>query len=430
MSVILGILVRYINELHYNTGMEANLSLEDQFRLPLVQDLLEENKRITARLSTKLPDSKIENLTVPHTFEHKLLMAPGEHNGIFYSKESIMAKVEIADGVQLFLDHKDSTGEGAQNWVGSIDNPVYELIGDQGEGMYGDLIIVDKPSAQKLAAGAKLGISPTIDFDRTDFGDTTSASDLMWKSFSLVSGPAIRATMLNSKLNKTGDPMEPAKTFPYKQTVRMEKEGTPVTETIELSDEKAVELLEKKDTDIKELRKVNKELTEKLEKFETTQKEGLVANLTANEFLVGRLEAAEMEERAKALMEKSPEILEEVKGVIGDHARLQEFKDFVKTFRTENKDKNIKDAALSWAEQATKPAPAKLGVEAVSVPAVPTAPVVPAAKDGSAELQAASLVGTPTEPQKQTAELSEGHTDADKAMFNSMYSQIFPEVPL
>ena len=32
--------------------MEGELSLEDQFKLPLVKDLLEENQRITARLST------------------------------------------------------------------------------------------------------------------------------------------------------------------------------------------------------------------------------------------------------------------------------------------------------------------------------------------------------------------------------------------
>ena len=352
-------------------------------------------------------------------------MAPGEHNEIFYSKEAIMAKVDIADGVQLFLDHKDTVGEGAQNWVGSIANPVYELAGDQGEGMYGDLVIVDKPSAQKLAAGAKLGVSPTIDFDRTDFGATTSASDLMWKSFSLVSSPAIRATMLNSKQGPKGGAqmVEKVKTFPYKHTVRMEKENTPVMETIELSDEKAVELLTKRDTDIKDLQKVNKELTEKLEKFETAQKTELVSNLAANEFLVGRLEAAEIDTRSEDLMKKSPEILEEVGTVIGDHAKLQDFKQFIKTFRAENKDKSIKDAALAWNEQANKPAePAKLGVEP------PKTPVAPKAPDATAQLQAASLVGAPQSPKKQTVELSEGHTDADKALFNSMYKEIFPGV--
>lgn len=411
--------------------MEGKLSLEDQFKLPLVKDLLEENKRIQASLSTKLPDSKIENISVPYTFKHKLLMAPGEHNGIFYSKESIMAKVANAEDVQLFLDHKDSTGEGASNWVGSVNNPVYELAGDQGEGMYGDLVVVDKVSAQKLAAGAKLGVSPTIDFDRTDFGDTTSASDLMWKSFSLVSSPAIRATMLNSKPGpKGGAPMVEAKpkTFPYKHTVRMEKENTPVMETIELSDEKAVGLLEKRDTDIKELKKVNKELTEKLGKFETAQKKELVANLTANEFLVGRLEAAEIEDRTNSLMEKSPEILAEVGSVIGEHTKLQEFKQFIKTYRTENKDKSIKDAALSWAEQVNKPVAKDTGkMEIPSI--VPGKPKVPAAKEGSAELTEASLVGQPS-PQKTTAELANQSTEADKLMYNTMFKEMFPgEVP-
>ncbi len=404
--------------------MVEKLSLEDQLKLPIVMELLEENERITVSLSTKLPDSKIENLTVPHTFKDKLLMAPGTHNEITYSKEAIMAKVNIADGVQLFLDHKDTSGEGAQNWIGTIANPVYKL-GDQGEGMYGDLVIVDKVSAQKLAGGAKLGVSPTIDFDRTDFGCTTCASDLMWKSFSLVSSPAIRATMLNSKQKKTGElNMEPTKpkTFPYK--VELSKDNTPQTETIELSDEKAVELLTKRDTDIKELQKVKKELTEKLEKFETAQKTELTADLAANEFLVGRVEPSELEDRMKSLMEKSPEILQEVGAVIGDHANLQEFKQFIKTYQVENKDKSIKDAALAYTEQANKPEPAKLGVE-------PTAPAVPAkVPDATAQLAAASLVGAPQDPQKQTAELSSGQaTDADKDMFKTMHAQMFPGVP-
>ncbi len=396
--------------------MVEELSLKQQFELPLVQDLLEENKRITANLSTKLPDSRIENIKVPHVFKDKLLMTAGTHNGVFYSKEAIMAKVTLAEEVQLFLDHKDSQGEGALNWIGSITNPTFK-IGDQGEGMYGDLVVIDKVSAQKLAAGAKLGISPTIDFDRTDFGDTTSASDLHWKSFSLVSSPAIRATMLNSK---GGAPMaDPVKKFSYKHTVRMEKENTPVMETIELSDEKAVELLEKRDTDIKELKKQNKELAEKLDKFEVAQKTELVSNLAANEFLVGRLEAAEIEDRSKELMEKSPEILQEVGSVIGEHAQLQEFKQFLRKYSAENKDKSIKDAALAWAEKT--PEPAKLE----NTPAAPPTK----APEGKAELQAASLVGAPKLPdsQKHTAELAA--TDADKGILKTMYSQMFPGVP-
>ncbi len=401
--------------------MIEELSLEEQLNLPIVKDLIEENQRITARLSTKLPNSQIENIKIPHTFKDKLLMTPGTHNSIFYSKEAIMAKVETAEGAQLFLDHKDTTGEGASNWAGSIINPVWK-IGDQGEGMYGDLVIVDKVSAQKLAAGAKLGISPTIDFDRTDFGDTSSASDLHWKSFSLVSSPAIRATMLNSK---GGVPMEPktpqvAKTFPYKNTVRMEKENTPVMETIELSDEKAVELLTKRDTDIKELQKVNKELTEKLEKFEIAQKTELVSNLTCNEFLVGRLEAAEMEERKTSLMEKSADILEEVGGVIGEHAEMEQFKKFVKEYSVKNTGKTLSDAAAAWTVEKTK-GPAKLETG--------TPAIVPGkAPDSSAQLSEASLVGKPPESQKKnTAELAA--TDADKGMFNSMYKQMFHEVP-
>ncbi|KKK61091.1 hypothetical protein LCGC14_3017810, partial [marine sediment metagenome] len=158
-------------------------------------------------------------------------------------------------------------------------------------------------------------------------------------------------------------------------------------------------------------------------KIELERKTDLSAILAANEFLIGRITETELEDRAKTLMEKSPEILQEVGAVIGDHARLQEFKQFIKTYQVENKDKSIKDAALAWTEQTNKPAePAKLGVEPPKTPAVPKAP------DAHAELQAASLVGTPQEPQKQTVELSQGPTDADKAIQKQMHAQMFPEV--
>jgi len=384
--------------------MGQSLTLEQQFDLPLVKDLLDENRRITKNLSTKLPDNKIEDISVPFTFKHKLLMAPGTHNEIFYSKESIEAKVELAEGAQLYLDHKDTSGEGALNWIGSISNPVYEL-GDQGEGMYGDLIIVDKSSAQKLAAGAKLGISPTIDFDRTDFGETTSASDLNWKSFSLVSSPAIRATMLNS--NGGGKmPTEPVQKIPYKFPTKGDN-GETVMDTIQLSDKKAVEILTKRDAKISELEKANKDMAAKLEKFETAQKADLVANLAANEFLVGRLEANEYAERTKELMEKSPEILSEVGKVIGEHSELQKFKEFGRDFLSKNPGKTITDTALAWTAAKEK------GTATMD------------AAKGTATLENASLTKPAgTEPGRVISELGSGILQSDQDMYNMMVQDI------
>lgn len=393
--------------------MQHNLSLEEQFNLPLVKDLLEENKRITANLSTKIPDSKIENIKIPYVILRKLLLNEGEHNGVFYPKDEIMSKIQEADEASLILDHKDTAGEGASNWVGKIENPVW-AIGEQGEGMYGDLVIIDKPTAQKLAAGAKLGISPTIDFERNELGDRVVASDLSWKSFSLVISPAVRATMLNSK--NEGDVNMPGtdKKYPYKYPVKG-KEPAACMEQIDLSDEKALQLLTERDSRIAELETSNKELSAKLEKFETAQRSEMVENLTASEFLIGRLDPSELEARSGELMKKSPEILSELRAVIGDHAELQSYKQFVKDFLKKNKGKSIKDAAAAWSKQ--KPAgKGKLEEEEDANSDNETS-------KATSTLQAASLIKPNTEVDgRELSQLQKAPqvTEADIAMLNFM----------
>ncbi len=289
-------------------------------------------------------------------------MSEGEHNGVFYPKDEIQAKINLADNCSIILDHKDTEGEGVSHWVGRIENTHWD-IGSQGEGMYGDLIIVDKPIAQKLAAGAKWGVSPTIDFEKSELDDKVIASDLNWKSFSLVINPAIRATMLNSK--QEGGINMPEKTkladaelkMPYKYPKACMKkkddeedmpEDLPDGEMASIEVPKDVlEVLQGKDNSIKEL-------SEKLEKYQTAEKNELVANLAANEFLIGRLEAAEIDVRTKALMEKSAEILSELQSIIGDHAELQDYKSFIKSWLKSHEGKTIADAAAAWKKQKPK----------------------------------------------------------------------------
>ena len=192
----------------------AVLSLEKQYNLPLTQDLISENDRLRSLLSgTKLPDSQIEGITVPHIFEHKLLMKEGEYNGVFYPKVEILKKVEDAAEKGLVFDHLDTTqNEGASNWLGHVVNPVWDANGEDGEGLYGDLKILDKTCAQTLASGAKWGISPAIDYKKNEVGDKVIGTDLLWKSFSFVLSPAVRETMLNNLKKQKGDlNMEPDK---------------------------------------------------------------------------------------------------------------------------------------------------------------------------------------------------------------------------
>ena len=167
---------------------ETVLSLEEQFSLPLVADMVKENDRLRALLSkgTKLPDSQIEDITVPHVFKNKLLMKEGEFNGVYYPEEEILAQVEQANEKGLVYDHLDTSGQGASNYLGQVTNAHWNPSGEDGAGLYGDLKVVDKNCAQLLASGAKWGISPSIDYQKNDVDGKVVGTDLSWKSFSFV----------------------------------------------------------------------------------------------------------------------------------------------------------------------------------------------------------------------------------------------------
>ena len=109
------------------------LSLEQQFNLPLVKEVLAENEQLrqTQNLSgTKIPDNKIEKITIPYVIKNRLLMQEGDFNGVFYPKAEIMAAVEQANEKGLILDHLDTHDQGATAWAGQIQNPV-RTTGDQ-----------------------------------------------------------------------------------------------------------------------------------------------------------------------------------------------------------------------------------------------------------------------------------------------------------
>jgi len=318
------------------------MELQDQFELPLVKDLLEQNENLRTQSQlqsgTKIPDSKIENIKVPYTIKNKLLMNEGDHNGIFYPAEEIKSKTLEANEKGLILDHKDTSNEGTSAWTGKVENVNWQDNGTDGPGMYGDLIIVDKPVAQKLAAGAKWGISPTIDYEKSEANGKITATDLLWKSFSFVITPAVRETMLNSKQEET-TMAEPEKTVPYTQKNSKGKE-----ETILQVNEETFKLLEARDTELAELKEFK-------ETIETAKKSKLASELSANEFLIGRISEDELADREKALSTKSTEILSELVEIVGTHAELASYQEFVNAFMKKNKGATIAQAAKAWKKQ-------------------------------------------------------------------------------
>ncbi len=328
------------------------LSLQEQFDLPLVKDLLSENDslRQTANLDgTKIPDSKIENIKVPYIIKNKLLMKEGEFNKVYYPKEEILAKAEEANEKGLVLDHLDTQNQGTTSWVGQISNAQW-TTGDDGEGLYGDLSIIDKGTAQKLAQGAKWGISPSIDFEKNEVNGKIIGTDLLWKSFSFVINPAVRDTMLNNKQEVVTMPnQEPdkKKKYPYPANQPEGKKKKDEEEKNLEVDEETLTSLQTKDAELKELREFK-------ENIDNVKKEELVSSLTSNEYLIGRLSEDEINDRAKALMEKSPEILSELAEIVGDHAELSAYTAFVKAFMKKTKGATIGQAAKAWKKKKPK----------------------------------------------------------------------------
>ena len=392
------------------------MSLQEQFELPLVKDLISENDslRQTANLEgTKIPDSKIENIKVPYIIKNKLLMKEGDFNGVHYPKAAIMEKVEEANEKGLILDHLDTQNQGASAWTGQVLNAHWGT-GDEGEGLYGDLSIVDKSTAQKLAQGAKWGISPTIDFEKNDVDGKIVASDLLWKSFSFVINPAVRDTMLNNKQEVVTMPEE-NKTIKHPYPANLSDKGARganAEEQLEV-DEKTLAVLEAKDAELKELREMKT-------KIDTAKKEELISTLTSNEFLIGRISDDEMSDRAKTLMEKSTEVLGELAEMVGDHAELSAFTDFVKTFMKKNKGATIAQAAKAFKAKGKENLEDKPG-EGKADPAGDDV-------DGKGAAQA-QLTGMPDSSMngKETAELSDKAgikiEDTDVEMFNFLASQ-------
>ncbi len=384
---------------------EDNFTLEEQYSLPLVQDMVNENARLTALLGTKIPDSQIEKLTVPHVFKNKLLMKEGTYNGVYYSTDVILEAVDDAEGKGLVYDHLDSTNnEGASNWTGHVINPHWDENGADGAGMYGDLKVVDKACAQLLASGAKWGISPAIDYKKNEVGDQVIGTDLLWKSFSFVLSPAVRETMLNNLKKIKGDGTMDKNIsdldahgigkgkLPYKYPAQNQE--TPEEKKIRMKlkkgdkgelqvDEKTLQILEARDAEIAELKEFK-------DKIELSEKSVCVAALVANEYLIGRLSVNEMADREKALMEKSTDVLTELAEVIGSHAKLTAYTTFTKSYGEKHKEATLKEAALAW-----KKKEAKLETPTVD-PAMPGA--APGAKPPVADPNGETPEGATEEP--------------------------------
>lgn len=141
---------------------------------------------------------------IPITIRDKILLAPGGWNESKYDAKGIEYAYLNTDwknksNFSLYLDHKDTTGQGAGSWVGYVKN----IRLAEGRKLIGDLEIWNPLTALFLTkAKAKFGVSATL----KGFEDekTKKMENYRFESFSIVTDPACKESFINlaQKLNK------------------------------------------------------------------------------------------------------------------------------------------------------------------------------------------------------------------------------------
>jgi len=160
-------------------GMEFDCVLEN----PIIQEMIESS------------DLEAE-VKLPYMIPNKILMSPGIWNEFYYDGKVITTAYRESDWEDkevraLFLDHKD---ELAKEWVGEVRN-----IRLEGQAILGDLWVVDKPTAMKLAFGAKFGISPRVQGNAAG----KVMESFIFDNFSVVINPAVKTAYINNKEETT-----------------------------------------------------------------------------------------------------------------------------------------------------------------------------------------------------------------------------------
>ena len=167
---------------------DSGINEESSFSHPVVQDLLDqESKRDLEK-----------EVVLPYIIKDKILMSPGVWNGYYYSDSSLVDAFSKTDWTSkdnrsLFLDHEDSK---SAEWIGEVRN---ERL--SGENIIGDLVIVDKPTAMKLAYGARMGISPKVSGGEED----GKMLDFVFNNFSVVINPAVKTAYINNSQKENSD---------------------------------------------------------------------------------------------------------------------------------------------------------------------------------------------------------------------------------
>lgn len=139
----------------------------------------------------ELQENLSEEISLPYVVKDAVLMSPGVWNNLRITREELEKAFDNtvwsddSRNDYIYWEHEDND---SRDFVGRVRNPHME-----GEDLIGDLELVDREAAIKIAYGAKFGISPKITGD-TDGG---VMKDFTYDNFSVVLNPAVKTTFLN-----------------------------------------------------------------------------------------------------------------------------------------------------------------------------------------------------------------------------------------
>ena len=149
------------------------------------------NKKTDFKLSGE--SRNLENISLPYVIENHTLMSPGVWNNFKYTKDTISnAYVNTPwskDNIALFYEHSDKD---SRDWVGDVSN-----IHEEDGVLKGNVNVITKELAMKLAYGARFGISPKI---MGKAGNDKIVRNATFENFSIVLNPACKTTFLNSEI--------------------------------------------------------------------------------------------------------------------------------------------------------------------------------------------------------------------------------------
>ena len=137
-----------------------------------------------------MPKNLEDDVTIPYVLKNQRLMKVGNWNNLFYSSQVLSEAYNSTDwnnaqSRMIYLDHPGPREEGKDNpgrYLGEARNLRWD-----GDGLYGDVVLVDKPIAMKIHFGAQIGYSP--EFIGDDYKNKLNWA--RYKGFALVLNPAV-----------------------------------------------------------------------------------------------------------------------------------------------------------------------------------------------------------------------------------------------